>query len=235
MNRDYQNYYELLEIAENATRKEIIQAYQKAKTVYGKGSMALYPLYSSNDSDDILVAIEDAYKTLTNPERREIYDQQNSLNQSKATVRISYDKPGYMKRTLLDVPSFLNEDINIRGSKKYILKNKDKNKGVEDFKIDIPLFETNVDFERKISDEKFFFGSFLKEVREYKNITYNFIATKTKISSLFIKNIEEENFDDFPARVYLLGFLKSYVNLLGLANTKAVESYMKRYDARKKN
>lgn len=235
MNKDYQNYYELLEIAENATRKEIIQAYQKAKTVYGKGSMALYPLYSNNDSDDILVAVEEAYKILTNPERRELYDQQNSLNQSKATVRISYDKPGYMKRTLLDIPSFLSEDVNVTGSKKYILKNKDKSKGAEEFKIDTPLFETNIDFERKIAGEKDFFGSFLKEVREYKNITYNFIASKTKISSLFIKNIEEENFEDFPARVYLLGFLKSYVTLLGLTNTKAVESYMKRYDARNKN
>ena len=30
------NYYEILDIKDNATRKEIVEAYQKAKGIYGK-------------------------------------------------------------------------------------------------------------------------------------------------------------------------------------------------------
>ena len=230
MNKEYQNYYDLLEIPENATRKEIIQAYQKSKAVYSNDSMALYTLYSNEDSDGILNAIEDAYRILTNSERRERYDQDNNLNQSNATVRISYDKPGYMKRTLLDIPSFLNEEINVVGSKKYIMKSNENKKTELGFKVEIPIYESDDTFEKKIQNETEFTGLFLKEVREYKNISYSFIASKTKISSFFIKCIEEETFKHLPARVYLNGFLKNILQILGLPVNKATQAYMKRYD-----
>jgi len=230
MTKIYQNYYELFEIQENATRKEIIQAYQRVKSVYSNDSMALYTLYSNEDSNNIINDIEEAYKILTNPEKRELYDQQNSLNQSKATVRLSYDKPGFMKRTLLDVPGFLNEDINVLGSKKNILKKQDKEMNTPILKIEIPNYNENKDIENKITNEADFLGSFLKEVREYKNITINYISAKTKISSFYIKCIEEENYKDLPARVYVLGFLKLYTKIIGLDTEKVLNAYMKRYD-----
>jgi len=230
MSKIYQNFYELFEIPENATRKEIIQAYQRVKSVYSNDSMALYTLYSNEDSNNIINDIEEAYKILTNPEKREAYDLQNSLNQSKAVVRVSYDKPGFMKRTLLDVPGFLNEDINVVGSKKNILKKQDKELNTPILKIETPSYDQNKDFENKIANELEFSGSFLKEVREYKNITINYIGNKTKISSFYIKAIEEENYKDFPARVYVLGFLKLYTKIIGLEPEKVINSYMKRYD-----
>lgn len=235
MKKEYQNYYELLEIPENATRKEIIQAYQRAKAVYSNDSMALYTLYSNEDSNYILNAIEDAYRILTISEKREKYDQENNLNQSNSTVRISYDKPGYMKRTLLDIPSFLNEEVNVVGSKKYILKSNENKKADVGFKVEVPLFETDENIENMIKNETEFRGSFLKEVREYKNISYSFISSKTKISSFFIKCIEDESFEHLPARVYLKGFVKNIIQILGLPIEKACESYMKRYDKQFKN
>ncbi|HOW17227.1 MAG TPA: DnaJ domain-containing protein, partial [bacterium] len=68
------NYYEILEISENATRKEIVEAYQRAKAVYSKDSMALYSLYSDEESNNMVNLIEEAYQVLINPQRRELYN-----------------------------------------------------------------------------------------------------------------------------------------------------------------
>ncbi|MGE0615662.1 MAG: helix-turn-helix domain-containing protein [Bacteriovoracia bacterium] len=68
------NYYDVLELAPDATPQEIREAYTRLKSAYGKDSVALYNLISKEDTDDVRGQIEEAYQVLSNPERRKEYD-----------------------------------------------------------------------------------------------------------------------------------------------------------------
>lgn len=72
------NYYEVLEITPDATQQEIRQAYLRLKLAYSKDSVALYTLVSKDETDEILRKVEEAYKILSNEDRRREYDQNYS-------------------------------------------------------------------------------------------------------------------------------------------------------------
>jgi len=69
-----QNYYELLEVATNASRREIRTAYELARRTYGSDSPAAYPLFSADERAELFRKIEAAYRTLDDPEARRRYD-----------------------------------------------------------------------------------------------------------------------------------------------------------------
>jgi flagellar biosynthesis protein FlhG len=69
-----QNYYEILEIPYGATRGEIQRAYELARLTYARNSVASYSLFKSSELDEILNKIEEAYRTLIDPQKREAYD-----------------------------------------------------------------------------------------------------------------------------------------------------------------
>lgn len=78
--QDLEKYYEILEIDNDASREEIIRAYNHLKNLYTSGSMATEPIdneWDEDDKHDILQKIEDAYEKLLPlaAEDREIEDQ----------------------------------------------------------------------------------------------------------------------------------------------------------------
>jgi curved DNA-binding protein CbpA len=69
-----QNYYEILEVPYGATWGEIQRAYELARMTYAKNSVASYTLFNASEMERILQKIEEAYRTLIDPQKREIYD-----------------------------------------------------------------------------------------------------------------------------------------------------------------
>ncbi len=59
-------------------------------------------------------------------------------------------------------------------------------------------------------------GDRLRENRNTKNLTIEEVSAKTRISKGYIEAMENENYDVFPAKVYLLNFMKKYSEFLGL-------------------
>jgi cytoskeletal protein RodZ len=59
-------------------------------------------------------------------------------------------------------------------------------------------------------------GSILKEQRRQKGLSLETAAEATRVQLKFLAALEEDKWDDFPARVYLEGFLKKYADFLGL-------------------
>ncbi|MEI6093111.1 MAG: helix-turn-helix domain-containing protein [bacterium] len=228
------NYYEILDIREDSTRKEIVEAYQKAKSVYNKDSMALYSLYSDDESSNMINLIEEAYQVLINPQRRDFYNKEHNISSNRSIVNIIFDKPGEMKRTFVETPNFkrsgADEDadenikINKTAFKAYatITKN-DADSNVPDYKV-------SEEMEKKISIAQDFKGEFFAEVRKYKNLSYVYVSNKLKVAVYHIEAIEREDFSALPARVYTRGFLKSYAKLLGFDVDKVVDAYMARFD-----
>ena len=70
-----QTYYEILEVAPDATGREIQQAYERAKETFHDDSVAVYSLFSEKEMKRIQGAIEEAYRVLMDEGLRKNYDQ----------------------------------------------------------------------------------------------------------------------------------------------------------------
>ena len=68
------NYYELLDIKKGESQKEIEKAYRFKKATYKSDSLAHYSLLSERERLLMLRKIEEAYKALSDPEKRKLYD-----------------------------------------------------------------------------------------------------------------------------------------------------------------
>ena len=84
--------------------------------------------------------------------------------------------------------------------------------------------------ESKEALEKEFGGSMLRHARLSKNIELKQIADSTNISKYLLLNIENENFDELPARIYLKGFIVSYAKHLGLDAEKIANTIIERFE-----
>ena len=71
------------------------------------------------------------------------------------------------------------------------------------------------------------FGAYLKALREEKGKTLEEIAENTKIAVSNLEFLESDRFDLLPPRVFVKGFIRSYVRELGLSPEEA----MVRFDA----
>ncbi|PPR77232.1 MAG: hypothetical protein CFH01_01644, partial [Alphaproteobacteria bacterium MarineAlpha2_Bin1] len=70
-------------------------------------------------------------------------------------------------------------------------------------------------------------GSDLKAVRNRKGLKVDDVANSIRISSTYIKAIEEGRFDDLPGEAYIAGFIKTYSKYLGLDQNTVFEQFKK--------
>ncbi|MEZ0313735.1 MAG: helix-turn-helix domain-containing protein [Myxococcota bacterium] len=66
--------YELLEVSSGATFEEIEQSYQRIASYLGADSLAVYSILDSDDAHSARAQIDEAYRTLSDPDRRAAYD-----------------------------------------------------------------------------------------------------------------------------------------------------------------
>ncbi len=70
-----QTLYEILEVASDAQASEIERAYERARALYGPGSLATYTLMSSEEAAHLNARIEEAGAVLLDPAARSRYDE----------------------------------------------------------------------------------------------------------------------------------------------------------------
>jgi flagellar biosynthesis protein FlhG len=75
-------------------------------------------------------------------------------------------------------------------------------------------------------------GALLKKVRESRGLELNDISQRTKISERYLRALEEEQFTDMPAAVYVRGYVTEYARALRLDPQRIAESYLARYRAK---
>ncbi len=75
-----------------------------------------------------------------------------------------------------------------------------------------------------------FTGTLLRQIREARGVELQDISDRTKISIVYLRAIEEENFLATPASVYLRGFVKAVARDLKLNSERVAQSYMERYE-----
>jgi flagellar biosynthesis protein FlhG len=86
-----------------------------------------------------------------------------------------------------------------------------------------------------VREDTEFSGALLRQIREARGVELQEIAERTKISIVYLRAIEDENFLATPAPVYLRGFLKTVARDLRLNPEHVARSYMTRYQAPEKD
>ncbi len=69
-----QSLYEVLEIPRSATPQEVQRAYERARALFGPGSLASYTLLAPDEAEALLSRIEEARSVLLDREARATYD-----------------------------------------------------------------------------------------------------------------------------------------------------------------
>ncbi|MDC7220639.1 MAG: helix-turn-helix domain-containing protein [Spirochaetales bacterium] len=68
-------------------------------------------------------------------------------------------------------------------------------------------------------------GELLRTTREERGYTMDQVVHETNISRSYIEDLEGERFENFPAEAYLIGFLRTYADYLGLDPEKTISLY----------
>jgi DnaJ-class molecular chaperone len=190
------NYYEMLNVKPDAAFFEIRHAYNAAIQMYQEDSMISHSFFSQEERKQILSYVEKAYLTLINEKERQSYD--NELIRQGFLTSTKWK--GSPKKPICIF------DINRNSGIKSVPKgnNELREKIAQNKRI------AEIIIQEKIS------GADLKEIRNNLDVSVEHIAQETKISSYYIKCIEEDNINRLPAAVFLKGFIKAYLKCLCL-------------------
>ena len=84
---------------------------------------------------------------------------------------------------------------------------------------------------REVSAETQFSGVLLAKARRAQALAVQDVAQTTKISTLYLRAIEAEDFKVLPAQVYVRGFLQQLAKTLKLDPTQVTKTYLRRIRA----
>jgi DnaJ-class molecular chaperone len=220
MDAEKKNYYEVLEIEPNANPQQIENAYIRSRNAYSGDSVALYSLMTKDECDSILGQIEEAYSVLGFPEKRREYDRLRGFNQSGMKTPLKMEKI-HTVHSLEDRPK---DEIQYENFGSNLIEAKvSKLTAQKKFGLE---FEESAEMERKIRDCNDYSGIFLKEIREYKNVTIERMAEMTRVSKTHITALENEDVSKLPADVYVRGYVYQYAKVLKLDPDRVATSYL---------
>ena len=232
------NYYELLEVSYRATAQEIHKAYERVRKIYDPNSIALYSLFSPEETEKIRQRVEDAYRTLSYDENRRDYDR--TLHDIPLTPEPPQPELRYQPRPPVSQPRPPVSQSRPPVSSTIVPRVEVEERppapqeppaaspqpaptpappAVPEIPQPAPMDITE------------FTGAVLKMLRELRGLSSRNVADATKLSARYVEAIEDESYKKLPARPYLRGFLFSYARALGYEPHRIVNDYMKRYDA----
>jgi curved DNA-binding protein CbpA len=219
------NYYELLEVSPRSTAQEIHKAYERVRRIYDPNSVALYSLFSPEETEKIRQRIEEAYRTLIYDENRREYDL--SLRDlttplpAEQRPRPALSPPRQPAREEPRAPVPASAPIPDAASAPRPASPRPVPHAPESLVLAI---------QPPPADIREFTGPVLRMMRERRQFTVQNVSDITKLSTRYIEGIEEENYKKLPVRPYLRGFLILYCRAIGFEPERIVTDYMKRYD-----
>ncbi len=212
------NFYELLEISPQATSQEIHKAYERIRRVYDPNSIALYSLFTAEETAAIHQRIEEAYRTLVYEDNRKKYDEMlRNRNELPEHPSPPPPPPKFQPRPIqASPPAYQDNQYTDSGSSAMSHATP-------------PLDREEVAPVSPFIAE--FTGPIIKLLREQKGLSVRNIAEMTKVSVRYLEFIEVENFTKLPARAYIRGFIMLYAKALGYDPERMTSDYLKRHDA----
>ncbi len=199
---EQQTYYDILEVPNTAAPQEIHAAYQRAKQTYSTESPALYTMFTQEEAKALIVLIEEAYLTLSNQARRKLYDQK------------------LVNRSQQDLPDFKVAEV--IAPQRPVAAGTPSGMG----KTKFGLYPLRPEMEKEITECTEFDGPFIKKVRSYKKITLEQMCDETRINKPYLVALENNDFKQLPAPVFVRGFVIQLARLMGVNEKKMTDSYI---------
>lgn len=202
-----QNYYQILQVPPGAALSDIKQAYRDALDLYDEDSLATLSLFSDSQRAELLKAIETAFLTLVDEEKRAVY---NQMLLADGRIKAEDLSHAPCKKAAAACNGSTNTKSN--NLRRWVAK-----KSLE------PEIS---DLINHISSKEWVAGADLKQLREAFDIEIPEIYEITKVSPTNLTFIEQDRFDDLPAEIYLKLYLKSYAEILQIDPVPVVRGYL---------
>ncbi len=211
---DELDHYELLEVGRRASGMDIDRAYRLAQQTYADGSLAMYSVFEARDASAIRERLDEAYRVLADAELRGLYDQElPEPEEGAGGARLTGDGA-----STASGPAYANQV-----SSSALLQGAGEERVIDSFDSAVEEFDA-------LEDEGGgdFDGVRLRRTRLFRGYEIDDISDVTKVSCAHLRNIEDENFGELPADVYVRGFVTAYAKTIGLDPQLVVPSYMER-------
>jgi len=248
-------YYDILELDPDATPQEILESYLRLKEAYSKNSLALYSLFESEETNEILNRIEEAYIILSQEEKRKKYDLKHlsinseeiidtnvipieSNNNDSGSSPMDLSENMLSPEELTSPTDFSLQDINsVNNADEISETNKLNTDDTPDGVFIVSQNSQNIEKAPPPQKENpktpvlplDWTGCALKNARLQKNISIEEISSVTKISKRYLNAIEEDNFSQLPAAVFVRGFIIQIAKKLKLPAENVASSYIEQY------
>jgi len=209
------NFYELLEVDPGASSQEIHRAYERIRKVYEPNSVALYSLFTPDETETIRARIEEAYRTL-------IYEDN----------RVRYDAMLRAQGAMPEPPALPPQRTGpARTGRTGAPPAPERRPAAEPPPASGPSTPKHDDIASVSQLVGEFTGPAIRLLREQRGKDLRAIADITRVGMRFLEYIEEEDYRKLPARAYVRGFLQLYAKALGCDPERLASDYLKRYDA----
>jgi len=202
------NFYDLLEVAFDASPFEIHHAYQEMYQLYHEDSLASYSFFPREEREEILAKLDEAYSTLIDEKKRSHYDQL-LIERGILEEGIQYQRDW---KTL----SLMSNSK--RSSTDMALRIRNKLKAVVSSN---PIIQ-------EILTHDVLSGKDLKKIRDELGVSLEMIAEMAKVRIVFLRAIEDDQFEKTPSRMFLKSFLRAYAQCIGLDAGVVASRYLKR-------
>jgi len=244
--RDFreQNYYELLDLAPHASQQELETAYQRARRIFSPDSVVTYTLFQPEELSLLRRRIEEAYRTLSNPERRKRYDEEMDRLDGGHWEEGGGDAPGApaqpeppaaagdieglplferpaSKPPALDAPAALDAPPAVEAPAAPDAPPTEalpasQPPAVAEPPAAGPPAGQCLPPMPSLDEHTVYEGQLLRQVREARGLSLEHLAQLTKINLFYLRRLEENDLDQLPAPVYVRGYLRQIARLLRL-------------------
>lgn len=201
------NYYDILDLKENASQQEIYDAYMKARMTYSVENKALYSVFSNDEAVALRKLIEEAYEVLSNNNYRNIYEKRMLAAQTSGNADVSAEA---IKNASVDI---------------FHRANPPQVENTEPATTKAPVIDQA--YEAELAAKKDWSGEDLKKVREYRMLSYDELTDITKINPWYIAAIEKMDASSLPVEVFVRGYVLQVAKALGLKEKVVTESYIR--------
>ena len=200
------DFYELLNLQLDASPREIENAYLLAIATYHRDGLASYGVLGDAERVDILDRIEEAFQTLHDPLRKREYD---------AIVlpgRPEYRGRAHFRRTTsrLEIEDAAEGEKLWDRIKAAVLPSRLRQGAHRDGE------DGDGQDKPGIPESFFYYGDYLRKVREKRGLTRDDVAARCGFSPVKIESLEEEKFPSPLPEKEILQDLRRYARCLGL-------------------